>query len=124
MGLDHMNYAISHTSACPAERDLAVHEESSETGSVSVKGSSSVPHMLESAGSDKADVRSSKSSLNSDASHQQLEILEAPEDHKEQRKAGKKKAGKDREKEKSGSGIFKGLGHMFRLATLYLLELH
>ena len=123
MGLDHINYVIFHTSACPAERDVAVHEESSETGSVSVKGSSSVPYTLESAGSDKADVRSSKSSLNSDASHQQHEILAAPEDHKEQRKAGKKKAGKDKEKEKSGSGIFKGLGHMFRLATLYLLEL-
>ena len=112
-----MNYVvISHTSACRAERNIAVDEESSETGSVSVKGSSTIiPHTLESAWSDKADVRSSKSSLNSDASHQQHETLAAPDT--EQRKAGKKKAGKDREKEKSGSGIFKGLGHMFRLAT-------
>ena len=62
--------------------------------------------------------------MNSDASHQQHEMLTAAEDHKEQRKTGKKKAGKDREKEKSGSGIFKGLGHMFRLATLRLTEFY
>ena len=114
-----MNYVvISHTSACRAERNIAVDEESSETGSVSVKGSSSIPRTLESAGSDKADVRSSKSSLSSDASHQQHDMQAAPE--AEHRKSGKKKAGKDREKEKSGSGIFKGLGHMFRLATPHL----
>ena len=116
-----MNYVvISHTSASRAERNIAVDEESSETGSVNVKGSSSIiPHTLESTGSDRADVRSSKSSLNSDASHQQLETVAVPE--AEQRKTGKKKAGKDREKEKSGSGIFKGLGHMFRLATPFIL---
>ena len=33
----------------------------------------------------------------------------------EERKSGKKKGGKkEKDKEKGGSGIFKGLGHMFR----------